>query len=205
MKKIVFISIIFSLFLSCKTKKDKAEFYYPRISSFKSDSLLTNIQLDSIENYEELTKILDRITCSGKTPVLKFSNEKYEFNLIVFKICSEANLVADYSKRNVLYIQNDSIIINNEMEKSFNNLKSVLKRHILNPKKESDYSMNVEKAIIFYYQDSLYHKEKIKTQLIKIATEFNQLNKKNGDSLSLKIKMTNYPYIRIETPPFPGN
>ena len=193
------------MFSNCETKKDKAEFYYPRISSFKSDSLLTDIQLDSIKNYGELTKILDRITCSGKTPVLKFSNEKSEFNLIVFKMCSETNIVADYSTRNVISIQNDSIIINNKIEKPFDSLKTILKKHILNPKNISDYSINIEKALIFYYQDSLYNKEKIKAQLIKITTEFNQLNEKNGDSLPLKIKMTNHPYIRIEPPPFPGN
>ena len=193
------------MFLNCETKKDKAEFYYPKISSFKLDSLLTNIQLDSIENYGELTKILDRITCSGKTPVLKFSNEKSEFNLIVFKMCSETNIVADYSTRNVIYIQNDSIIVNNKIEKPFDSLKTILKKHILNSKNISDYSINIEKALIFYYQDSLYNKEKIKAQLIKITTEFNQLNEKNGDSLPLKIKMRNYPYIRIEAPPFPTN
>jgi len=210
LKKIVLILIFANLFLNCETKKDKAEFkktnfYYPRISDFKTDSLLTKIYLDSIKNYGELNRIADRIACDGKNPLLIFSNDSSEFNLIVYKECSESNDIVDYSIKNIISIENNSIIINDEIEKPMDSLKTVLGNHILNPKKEFDFSQNIEKALIFYFQDSLYKTEKIKKQLIKLATEFNELNQKNGDNLPLKIKLSDYPYLRIETPPLPKN
>jgi hypothetical protein len=206
--KIVFIILFNSLFLNCETKKEKSEiektvFYYPRISSFESNPLLTKISLDSIKNFGELTKLSDRIACNGKIPVLKFSDEKSEFNLILFKMCSKSLVIADYSGTNVISIENNSIIINDQIEKPFDSLKTILKKHILNQEKESDYSINIEKALIFYYQDSLFKTQEIKKQLIKISTEFNKLNSENGGNLPLKIKLSDYPYIRILNPQLP--
>ena len=155
------------MFLNCETKKDnavfkKTNFYYPRISDFKTDSLLSKIYLDSIKNYGELNSIADRIACDGKNPLLKFSNDSSEFNLIVYKECSESDDIVDYSIKNVISIENNSIIINDEIEKPMDSLKTVLANHILNPKKEFDFSQNIEKALIFYFQDSLYKTEKLR-------------------------------------------
>ncbi|PKG41767.1 hypothetical protein CXF67_13935 [Psychroflexus sp. MES1-P1E] len=193
------------MFYNCKTdnrtvEQKNTEFYYPRITNFENDSILTKIDLDSIKNYGELIKIADRIACSGKLPVLKFNSDKTDFNLLVFKMCSESNIIADYSGKNVISIENNTVIINDQIEKPIDSLKSILRNHILNPEKQSDYSQNIEKALIFYYQDSLFGKEEIKKQLVKITTEFNELNGKNGDSLPLRIKLCDYPYIRIEMP-----
>ncbi len=205
MRKIAFILLFINLFYSCETNKTKAEqknteFYYPRISSFENDSILTKIELDSVKNYGELMKIADGIACDGKIPVLKFNYKKSDFNLIVFKMCSESNIIAGYSGKNVISIEKNSIIINDQIEKPLDSLKIVLRNHILNTEKQSNYSQNIDKALIFYFQDSLFGKEQIKRQLIKIVTEFNELNRKNGDSLPLKIKLNDYPYIRIEMP-----
>ena len=193
------------MFSNCGTNKTIVDtkvtkFYYPRTLDFKNDSILSKVELDSIKNYGELIMITDKIVCEGKTPVLKLHHDNSEFNIIVFKMCSQSNSVADYRKRNVIAIEKNSIIINDEIEKSFTNLKSVLRNHIVNPKKKSEYSQNIEKSLIFYYQDSLFGKEEIKKQLITIASEFNELNRKNGDSLPLKIKLNDYPHIRIHIP-----
>jgi len=208
LKKILLILVIANLFLNCEAKKDnadfkKAEFYYPRISNFKTDSNLTRVFLDSIKNYGELIKIADQIACDGKTPLLKFSSDSTEFNLIVYKECASKMDIVDYHGSNVISIQKDSIIINDQMEVSFDSLQTVLRNHILNPNQEFNYSKNIEKALIFYYQDSLFPSKKIQDQLIKIAMDFNKLNKKNSDSLPLKIKLSEYPYIRILIPPLP--
>ena len=196
------------MFSNCETKKERAEFkktefYYPRISNFKMDSSLTEIYLDSIKNYGELIKIADKIACDGKTPLLKFSSDSTEFNLIVFKECVSKMDIVDYHGSNVISIQKDSIIINDKMEMSFDSLRPILRNHILNPNREFNYSKSIDKALIFYYQDSLVSSKKIKDQLIKITTDFNELNRKNGDSLPLKIKLSEYPYIRILNPPLP--
>ena len=208
MKKIVLILIIANLFSNCETKKErteykKTEFYYPRISNFKMDSSLTEIYLDSIKNYGELIKIADKIACDGKAPLLKFSSDSTEFNLIAYKECVSKMDIVDYHGSNVISIQKDSIIISDKIEMSFDSLRPILRNHILNPKREFNYSKSIDKALIFYYQDSLVSSKKIKDQFIKITTDFNELNRKNGDSLPLKIKLSEYPYIRILNPPLP--
>ena len=196
------------MFSNCETKKERAEFkktefFYPRISNFKMDSLLTEIYLDSIKNYGELIKIADKIACVGKAPLLKFSSDSTEFNLIVYKECVSKMDIVDYHGSNVISIQKDSIIINDKTEMSFDSLRPILQNHILNPNREFNYSKSIDKALIFYYQDSSFSSKKIKDQLIKITTDFNELNRKNGDSLPLKIKLSEYPYIRILNPPLP--
>ena len=204
LKKIVFILIIVHLFYNCETKKEKAEFYYPRISNLKTDSTLTTIYLDSIKNYGELIKITEQIACADKAPLLKFSTDSTEFNLIVYKECTNKMDIVDYHGSNVISIQKDSIIINDQIELTFDSLRPILRNHILNPNREFNYSKSIDKALIFYYQDSLVSTKKIKEQLIKISTDFNELNRKNGDSLPLKIKLSEYPYIRILNPPLPN-
>lgn len=196
------------MFYNCETKKEKAEFkktefFYPRISNFKTDSSLTAIYLDSIKNYGELIKITEQIACAGKAPLLKFSTDSTEFNLIVYKECTNKMDIVDYHGSNVISIQKDSIIINDKIEMTFDSLQPILRNHILNPNREFNYSKSFDKALIFYYQDSLVSTKKIKEQLIKITTDFNKLNRKNGDSLPLKIKLSEYPYIRILNPPLP--
>ena len=191
------------MFYNCETKKEKAEFYYPRISNFKTDSTLTTIYLDSIKNYGELIKITEQIACADKAPLLKFSTDSTEFNLIVYKECTNKMDIVDYHGSNVISIQKDSIIINDQIELTFDSLRPILRNHILNPNREFNYSKSIDKALIFYYQNSLVSTKKIKEQLIKISTDFNELNRKNGDSLPLKIKLSEYPYIRILNPPLP--
>ncbi|MAO16542.1 MAG: hypothetical protein CMH44_06650 [Muricauda sp.] len=208
MKRIVFILILANLFYKCETKKVKAqfkktEFYYPRVSYFKKDSSLTEIYLDSIKNYGELIKTTEQIACAGKAPLLKFSTDSTEFNLIVYKECTNRMDIVDYHLSNVISIQKDSIIINDEIEMGFDSLQPILRNHILNPNQEFNYSKSVDKALVFYYQDSLVSAKKIKYQLIKITKVFNELNRKNGDSLPLKIKLSEHPYIRILNPPTP--
>ncbi len=181
-------------------EQKNAEFYYPRLTNFENDSILTIVDLESIKNYGELIHIADKIACNGKLPVLQFNSNKAHFKLLVFKMCSESNIIADYSRKNVISIENNTIIINDQIEKPLDSLKTVLENHILNTGKQSNYSQNIEKALIFYYQDSLFGKEAIKKQFLKIATEFNELNRKNGDSLPLRIKLSDYAYIRVDMP-----
>jgi len=167
------------------------------------NSSLAEIYLDSIKNYGELIKITEQIACSGKVPLLKFSTDSTEINLIVYKECTDKMHIVDYHGNNVISIQNDSIIINDQIELTFDSLRPILRNHILNPNRDLKYSKSIDKALIFYYQDSLVSTKKIKEQLIGITTDFNELNKKNGDSLPLKIKLSEYPYIRILNPPLP--
>jgi hypothetical protein len=208
LQKILSIVVFSCLIYSCQSDKHErtntlTEYYYPSISNFQNDTILTRIDLESISNYGELMNVTDRIACNGKLPVLQFVSNQNTINLLVFKDCSDSNSIVDYMNKNVISIEKNSIIINDRLEEPFDSLNSVLKKHILNPKSQDYYSTNIEKAIIFYNQDSLYPGQSIKNQFEKIVSEFNLLNSKNGDSLPLKIKLMDTPYIRHVNPPPP--
>jgi len=208
LRKIVYILILSILIINCDTKEvkvkiDKSTFYYPRFSNFQNDSLLVNIYLDSINNYGELIEIANQISCDLKIPVIKFNNDVSEFNLIAWKYCSESNDIVCYSERNIISIENDSIIINYDNTQTIDSLKTILENHILNPIKLDDYSQNADKSIIQFHQDNSFNSKNIKDLLITLVSEFNLLNKKNGDSLPLNFFLMDYPYISIEPPPVP--
>ncbi len=187
------------MYSSCETNKERTEFkksvyFYPDLSYYQNDSLFVNISLDSVFNYGELFEMADQIACNGKSPVIQFSNDQEDFNLLVFKDCSKFIDPINLWLRDLIFFERDYIIVNDQIKKPLDSLSSILENHILNPYNKKEYSRDKEKAIIYYYQDSLCPIDKIKNQFIKIVTEFNQLNKKRGDSLPLKIKLSEHPY-----------
>ncbi|MEP2935740.1 MAG: hypothetical protein ABJM06_14995 [Gilvibacter sp.] len=209
MRKTVFILLLAFMLLNCETKKDnagieKVEFFYPRIPKINDNVKKGRIYLDSIQNFGELNILADQIVCDKKWPILIFETENNKYNFALFKECTVSMDIVDYHGSNVIYIEKDSIIINQQNIVPFDSLENILTKHILNPNREFDYSKSIEKALIFYYQDSLFESKKIKNQLIKISSVFNELNSKNGDSLPLKIKLNEHPFINVLPPTLPN-
>lgn len=135
MKKILYILIISQFILNCeRTKKDhiptQEEFYYPTKSFFKNDSLINRINLDSVKNFGDLLKISDSIACDRKSPMIHFQNTKSEFKRLVAKDCLLSMGISDYKERNIIFIKGDSIIINDLLVKSFDNIKKVFYQNI---------------------------------------------------------------------------
>ncbi|SDR71671.1 hypothetical protein [Christiangramia echinicola] len=209
MKKVFYILLITLTLINCdKTiKKDhgstKETFYYPRMTSFQNDSLLKKVEIDSLKNFGELLKLTDEIVCDNKIPMIYFENEKAEFKFLMGKECLIVLNIADYKERNVIFIQGDSIIINDKITKPLDNIDKVLKKHILNNGKDPKYSTSIEESIIFYHQDSSFKSQDIKKQLLKISYAFHEMRKTNGDSIPLKMKLQDYGYIYVEEPPIP--
>lgn len=125
------------------------------------------------------------------------------FHLLVYKRCRESNEIKDYRTRNVIFVQNDSIIIKNSAHEHFDSLITDITSHIANSSKSAIYFSDAKKALLFHYQDPLFKKEQIKQQLLKIAIEFNNLNSEYLDTLPLNIMLNDYPFISIAAPPMP--
>ena len=198
------IIILILLFSACNTRsknekqtsEEKYTFYYPKKFHFEDGSEIVSIDIDTIKNFGKILEFTDKIACGKKYPALKIQKNDSIFNIMFWKDCSIYASIGDYKNRNVISIQGDSIIINEKTFTSFENIDKVLPEHILNPSKNMIYSTNPERSIIMYYQDSTYDSKKFKEQILKIAKEFNKLNLKSKDSLSLNIKLNDYPAIR---------
>ncbi|MGM0934191.1 MAG: hypothetical protein ACQEWD_12175 [Bacteroidota bacterium] len=209
MRKILYILIIGLLIISCQScksdKADKEELFFPAKADFADTSKLVFHRLESFDNYQSLFKAIDSVTCADKKPVLQFENKKYKFNLIALAHCSEANSVVDYRLKNVIGINNDSIIVNREIKTTVADLREIMAKHYLNYGKNSDYSERPEKAVINLYLEPKTDTGKIENLLEKIATEFYDLKKGEDDNFRLMILFKDYPMEIFPIPPMPEN
>ncbi|MCL6220661.1 hypothetical protein [Zunongwangia pacifica] len=80
-------------------------------------------------------------------------------------------------------------------------LETILKRHLLNNGKDFNYSDSPDRAGIEVYFEEKTKSEEIEDFLINLSERFNQLNKKNADTLYLKIYFRNRPLRMIPVPP----
>ena len=179
MRKAFFLLGLLSFLLGCKTQiksTDRNERYYPDPEIFQRLEKTSFIALDTVVNYDQLLDAMDRIACNEKSPILLFSDEKVNYNLLGFKECSQSTDVVDYFRSNTIRVENDSVFFDFDDELTIKDFKDVLKIIISEPLSYDLYDGDTLKpALIFFYADPHYSNEKIKKNLIKIITEFENL------------------------------
>ena len=207
--KLNHISLFLILLLFSCNQKSRIEaseqqvYYYPEKGKFEQNSNRKNIYIDSIRNYEELLKEIDKIACQDSIPVINYSTKKDRFELLPWYECSEKNVISCPTFRSRIFIQNDSILTNYEIKHSLDSLEIILERHLLNKGKDFNYSDSPKKAgLEIYFENNAASKE-IKGLLVKLSEEFNKLNDKYSDTLYLNIFFRDYPLKRIPIPPLP--
>ena len=210
MRNIIYILTIFLLLTSCNENKKSTDlnriiYNYPNNLLFDKDSTLTIINLDSLENFNDLIESLDFIVCDYKTPVIHFESNKSEYNLIPMFACSKRAPIGCYKERNVITIDTDSIIVNYFRKTSIDSLRQILRKHIVNEKKEFDFSDSPNRAFSILHVDNSFDIKKTKDILIKMAEEFNKINKDFNDSLSFHIRFDKTIFKPLKIPPPPKN
>ena len=208
MKVYLYLLIIALISFNCKKGNNnfdqaKIEFFYPNKESFNPEFQSTQISLDTIENFGKLLTIAEKIACENKEPIIKIESKNIIYNFKVFKDCLNAMDNINYKQRNIVLIQGDSIIVNVLIDKPIDSLKNVMTNHLLNNGINPNFSTSQKMALFIYHQDSTLKSKKIRAQFIKLASTFNEINDLNSDTLELKIKLNEYPFIRIPIPPFP--
>ena len=167
------------------------------------DSLLVQIEIDDYSNYGELIQKIDIISCKEKTAYFQLENDSIFKNLVALHNCSTDNSIVDYSLRNIIGINNDSIIVNRNIKTKFDKIDSILKLHYLNYGKDWDYSANPEKAAIMFYADSITDIKKIKKKFNRITESYLKFVPLEKDSIKLKIIFQDYPMELWPIPPLP--
>ncbi|GGK29922.1 hypothetical protein GCM10007962_25250 [Yeosuana aromativorans] len=186
------------IFSSCveKTKTiglNKSKFYYPSKSDFENDSTITQITLDSLKNFNELVDKIDKIVCTDSIPVINFENTQSEFKIMPMNSCSSE--MACF-RPFLVTISPDSIRIDYHKKIGIENLFTALELNLLNKDKNPLHGDSPAKTIFEVQVDSIYNIKKTSDLLVKIVNSYNELNKKNKDSLFLKIwfsKRKSYP------------
>ena len=179
MRKANYLLGLSILLLGCKTQiksTDRIERYYPDQEIFQRFEKTSFIALDTVDNYGRLLEAMDRIACNEKAPVLKFSDENFNYNLLGFKECSQSTDIVDYFRRNEIRVENDSVFFDFDDELTIKDFKKVLKIIISEPLSYKVYNGDTLKpALIIFYADPDYSNRRIKENLIKIITEFENL------------------------------
>lgn len=186
MRKVIYLLCFFILILGCKAQNkstDRIDRCYPDPEIFKQLEKTSFIALDSVENYGRLLEVMDRITCNEIAPILQFSDQMTNYNLLSFIECSQSNSVADYFRKNEIRVENDSIFSAFEKGKITADFEEILKTIISEPISYMEYGGDTLKpALIFFYADQDYPIEKIKGNLIKIISDYEGLkSSENGE------------------------
>ncbi len=187
-----------------KENIERKNVFYPGKEKFKKNKKLKNVFLDSINDYSELLKKMDRIACNDSVPTISFSTKEESYKFISWYVCSD-DVAGLHTLRSRIFIQNDSIYTNDRIKHPLDSLNLILKRHLLNKGENFNYSDSPEKAGIEIYHNPTTKSKVIKRQLINLSREFNKLENKSHDTLYLYIYFRDMPFRTNPIPPIPKN
>ena len=208
MKTTTYILISFLFFISCNLEKEtkittKETYFYPTLNRFEEKSNKVFIKLDSISSLKELLGRIEKIACNNNIPVITYENENSIFNLIPLYKCPNDMIISCWKERNEITITHDSISISYFEKIVIDSLPNIVKKHIQNKRKDYNFSDSPRLAFFSIQKDSLLTINKTKEILLSISENFNEINKENGDSLPLNIKIGAKRIIEIKPPPPP--
>ncbi len=194
------------ILFSCNQKNESLEqdvYYYPEKEKLETISNRKSIFIDSIKNYADLLKEIDKVACSDSIPIINYSTTESRFELLPWYECSESNIVSCPTFRSRIFIQNDSILTNYDIKHSIDSLEIILKRHLLNKGQDFNYSDSPARAgIEIYFKDNV-ESDKIKSLLTDLSMKFNHLSSNYSDTLYLKIYFRDRALEMIPPPPPP--
>ena len=185
MKKTLVIPILFILLINCvqgnrehkKLKNEKSE------QNFWSYRLVENkfieFDIDTLKNFREITRIIEGIDCKKNYAVFKLETDEKIFKIQPLQFCED---IFDYKFREIIYINTDSITVNEKLRFPIDSLNMILNYHLNNPKDDKDYPLKDEKRLISVNVDSTKNIVETKNLLLNIVSHINELNTKSNFS-----------------------
>lgn len=200
--------LIIGIFISCSEdwrseSPVKSISYYPSLSYYEPEDSFIPVILDEFSDYESLIKFINQTYCSGKKPVLIVEDADDIYKFIPLNGCPQPNVVACYRERNIVELSPDSVAINVFKNQSIERLPEIMEKHILNKGKDYSFSDKPESAFFIVYPEENSALADMKDLLINMAISFDNLNKRNGNELELKISMLRQNRVPPPPPPPP--
>ncbi|WP_452220412.1 hypothetical protein [Lacinutrix salivirga] len=180
------------------TPEEGVTYYYPNRELYNTGNR-ESVELDSLKNFKDLLKHLNALCLGGKSSIVSVKNDSINFKLKPYFDCS--NTLKCYFTNNIIQIKNSTIKHPSIYDTSIDSLPKYLDE--IGVYRGKNYRPNRNKISIFISQDSLNEISSLKHILLKVTTDFNELNKKHEDSLSLHIEFQEFLPSDVPPPPPP--
>lgn len=181
-KSLILVLICF-VFTNCKeSKSDETQIDIEKpVQYFFSSGLVGNklveTNIDTLSNFNSLLKILDKNDCYKEYALFNLETEDKIYKIKPQPFCEGS---FHYRLKEIIYINTDSITVNYELKFPIDSLKSVLRKHLLNPEQDKNYPLAGEQKLISVHVDSLKPIASTKTLLLKIINNINELGGKSS-------------------------
>ncbi|MBW1296353.1 hypothetical protein [Aquimarina litoralis] len=196
MKKLILILILNCLLICCgrnnsekkslATEKPTQDFSSLRFMETK----LVEYDIDSLANFNEILKILDKIDCLSEYAMFKLDTEEKIYRIQPLQICES---IFDYKLRQILYINSDKVTVNHQIKFPIDSLKKVLKNHLLNPNNDENYPSLTDKKLISINVDNNKDISEVKRLLLRIVSDVNEL----GAKVNFSFIFENHGIIKV--------
>ena len=209
MRKILYILIPFLTFSSCETYQEQKEseiqkIYSDHFEELRNEKNFKIINIDSCQNFQELTSKMGEFTCEEITAGLSFTYDDKEYFLTGFSECPTFNGVACYFRRNIIIIKNDSIVTDlfNKEKVAIEDLEIELNDIISHPYNFKYNEQILKPALIHLYIDENQNINQTKKVLKEIVENFQKINS-NQKTNFFKYNILFEDFDRTNFPPPP--
>ncbi|WP_194428395.1 hypothetical protein [Psychroflexus planctonicus] len=192
--RILTSTLIFLILLSCDKKTDTQVKSY--FNSNFDKSLSIQIDINDFNDYGELIKSIEKISCSDSIANLTFTKDNIKKRINVFSFCPEKIPIYDPKHRNTIYFENEKLI-KNEKIFDIDSLNYILENDLKNYGENPKFAESPEKLAIIILDDNNGNLNSITLFLDKLTDIYDSIDK----SVSLNVMMAEY----IEIPPLPPN
>ncbi|WP_189361844.1 hypothetical protein [Algibacter mikhailovii] len=215
MKTNFYIVFLFAFLSNCDpyTEKEQSE-WDNETTELISNSFIENqnqsdfeiINLDSLKNFRELIKKMQKLSCEAKSIGLEFKQNDTIYKLTGWAACPSSNVTSCHFNRNTIYIKNDSLknfsgnwdkmVHINHLDSEIKNI--TLKNH------HFQYNKNILKpALIHLHIEDKFSISKTKEVLKEITRQFEKINAERPDFFRYNILFEGFSWLDIPPPPPP--
>jgi hypothetical protein len=199
-KLIIFFLPICIILINCE-QKEKRNFFYPSIKRFEEIKNKDTLIIKEFKSYKNITDTLWYYTkhLKNKTPVFITENRNNKYYLKTVDL-NYSCLPGIIKIKNIIVISKDSVFKQGDYY-SIDSLENILKTDLLNNRKNNHFADSHKKLTIQLLRPYEQSIEELNNQLISLFNIFNDINKKNNDTLTLNIDFEELIILKPPPPP----
>ena len=175
-RNVIIVSVLMYFTASCDHNNGKIPLKKEQ-QNFLTIRNLTNefieYDIDTLASFREITKILEEIDCQKNYALFKLETKSKIFKIQPLQFCGD---IFDYKMKQVIYINTDSITVNDHLNYPIDSLHSVLRYHLLNYNGDNNYPLGTERKWISINVDDSKKIDDSKILLLKIIDEVNSID-----------------------------